>query len=855
MLSMNAINNLDYYADLASEDYYLSGGEPAGIWAGLGTRLLALHDNIKTDDYRMIFRGYDIDGSPLCENPGDEHRAGWDLTFSAPKSLSVLWARCDDMTRQQIQAGQLKAVSKALAFLERHAAVTRRGHGGKQQEAVAGLVTALFEHSTSRAQDPQLHTHCLVANVAPRCDGTWGTLESRHLFFWQKAAGSVYRATLANHLREIGFSIEQPECQTHFEVQGIPQRIGEHFSKRAEAIEAALEELNVSSSASKIGDAIKLTTRTHKQQVDRPALFQQWHQELDTLGLTAKYVEALQAKHPVITPTPIPLNTIMDQVVEKHAVFRLQDLYEAVAVEAQWQHTSLEDIERTVQHMVKQQDIIALGRDATNNQLFSTVAILAKEQRLVRLADQLQQQSHYALSEQAIQAAIKQQTRHQGFALSDEQAEGVFSVCQSGLDILQGAAGAGKSTSMRAVKTAYETAGFSVLGATIARQAANQLEAETGIKSTTLAKLLYAINYKHIQLQRTVLLVDEASQLSSPDLLHLVDAVHSAGGKLILVGEQQQLAAITHTGSLRFFSQRHGCARIETIRRQQEHWAREAVQQLRTGDAISALQAHQQRGLLHFANNSTDTRKQLIQHWQQFRQYHPNKQAMILAQRWRDVKILNESVRRIYQAEDKVGQENIEAECIVSNQVMRLAFSRGERVRFSRNDNRRNFTNGQLGTVECVEQLGTDIRFIVRCDDGRVVQFNQSEYCNEQGRLYLAQAYATTVYASQGSTVHGDVFVYYTSGMDRSASYVAGSRHKEQCHWFVNREEIDALSGARDNGIKSSDNSRLKILARCMSTNKQKFLAIEYLSEQQKQGNILRQNKVYLDSKASLERE
>jgi len=99
----------------------------------------------------------------------------------------------------------------------------------------------------------------------------------------------------------------------------------------------------------------------------------------------------------------------------------------------------------------------------------------------------------------------------------------------------------------------------------------------------------------------------------------------------------------------------------------------------------------------------------------------------------------------------------------------------------------------------------------------------------------MVQSYATTVYASQGSTVDGDVFAYYTSSMDRSASYVAGSRHKDNCHWFVNSQEMDTLSGASDKGIVGTELTRLTTLARCMSTNKEKYLAVEYMAEQQVQ--------------------
>ena len=116
--------------------------------------------------------------------------------------------------------------------------------------------------------------------------------------------------------------------------------------------------------------------------------------------------------------------------------------------------------------------------------------------------------------------------------------------------------------------------------------------------------------------------------------------------------------------------------------------------------------------------------------------------------------------------------------------------------------------------------------------------FKQSDYSDDNGRLYLIQSYASTVYSSQGMTIDGDVFVYYSTGMDRSASYVAGSRHKDNCHWFANGEELDAFNGNKDRGLKDAakiQQDRLTTLTRCMSTDKEKLLASEYLSEQQSQ--------------------
>lgn len=186
MMSINPINSIEYYEELAKEDYYTQGGEPPGKWIGRGALALVLSTYIDTRDYRRIFNGFGPDGEKLCENAGDNHRPGWDVTFSAPKSVSILWSRADEEVRKAIQAAQQVAVERALTFIEDRAAYTRRGKCGKTLERTTGLIAATFEHSTSRAQDAQLHTHCLIANLGQRQDETWGTLESKSFFFGKK---------------------------------------------------------------------------------------------------------------------------------------------------------------------------------------------------------------------------------------------------------------------------------------------------------------------------------------------------------------------------------------------------------------------------------------------------------------------------------------------------------------------------------------------------------------------------------------------------------------------------------------------------------------------------------------------
>ncbi|MCK8108563.1 relaxase domain-containing protein [Pseudoalteromonas sp. 2CM41L] len=835
MNSLNAINSIAYYEELAKEDYYQGGGEPPGKWIGLGARTMGLTNQLNTTSYRRVFNGFSPEGEPLCENAGDNHRAGWDLTFSAPKSVSMLWARADEVTRKAIQQAQQKAVEEAFTFIEQHASFTRRGKGGHIQERVIGLIGATFEHSTSRAQDPQLHTHCLIANLAPRADGKWGTLESKHFFFWQMASGAIYRSALANGLRELSFEVEAVDDHKHFEVKGVDQGICQFFSKRAEAIRAQMEAMGIHKAASKVGDTITLNSRDYKKAVDRPKLFAAWQADMDRLGFMQTDIDKIRKPNLTHFPEPLPLQHILDKLIESQAVFRLQDIYAAVGVEAQFNHVSRLEIEDTVRELLADNSMVNIGKDLSNNQIYTTKGMLAIEQDLLNHADSMHASKHYQLDDSIIQQAIDQQGQQQGFALSDEQIEAVFSVCQSSLDIIQGRAGAGKSTSMQAMRLAYESQGFTVRGATVARQAAQQLEKDTGIKSTTLASLLNELGKDNSQakFKNTVILQDEAGQLTTPDLLKLMRAAHTAKAKLVLVGDQQQMDAITHGGCLRYLSQRQGCARINTIRRQREAWARKAVNDLRGGNAKAVLDSFQSKGLLHIEDDSQTAREQLVKQWQAYTEAYPDKSTMIMAQRWKEVKPLNDLVRKVYQGRGKLGIENFQTECVVSNQSLYFAFSKGERVRFTKNDYQRDFTNGEQGTITQILQQGEDIRFTVKLDSGRTVSFYRSEYSDEQGRLQLAQAYACTVYSSQGATIDGDTFVLYTTAMDRAASYVAGSRHKDKCHWFVNGQELDARSGQADIGKTPDIGTRIKTLVDCMKTNKHKYMASEYILEKE----------------------
>lgn len=133
MLSIGAMakGQGGYYLDLAREDYYLEGGEPPGKWWGTGADEISLHDAVQKPDLQSLLKGFAPEGSPLIQNAGEQdHQPGWDLTFSPPKSVSVLWSQADEATRRTIQEAHHAAVTEALRYIEEEASFSRRGKAG-----------------------------------------------------------------------------------------------------------------------------------------------------------------------------------------------------------------------------------------------------------------------------------------------------------------------------------------------------------------------------------------------------------------------------------------------------------------------------------------------------------------------------------------------------------------------------------------------------------------------------------------------------------------------------------------------------------------------------------------------------
>ena len=311
MLSIGALSSAAQGASYYERDgYYAKDSEEhreASAWAGRGAEELGLKGPVDPDTFRAVLEGKVPDGSgkQLGRRGRDGeilHRPGRDLTFSAPKSVSLAALVGGD---GRIVEAHDRAVAATLSWVEGNAAETRMkdpdtgrmGRVGNQK-----IVAALFRHDTSRNLDPQLHTHAVIANMVKGADGKWRTMANEGLYEKQKLIGMLYRGELAAGLAKLGYRVEKSHADGRFEIAGVPREVVEAFSTRRAEIEAAMEArgLGASTDNPRLAERAALMTRAAKRDIDRGELRDVWAKQaaglgLDAPGLVAEAVEKIAA--------------------------------------------------------------------------------------------------------------------------------------------------------------------------------------------------------------------------------------------------------------------------------------------------------------------------------------------------------------------------------------------------------------------------------------------------------------------------------------------------------------------------------------------------------------------------------
>ena len=434
-------------------EYYTAGEEPDGVWFN-PKGLFGLSDGGKVDssDFHRLYNGFAPNtGGKLTQNAGSERRStGLDLTFSADKSVSALWAVADPELRSEIEQAHNDAVRIALQeTVLRHCAYTRiRNRDGDIEVLPADITAAMFQHGTSRDNDPQLHTHCVIFNAArTHRDGKYRALHQHPVYTWMKAAGAVYRNTLAWSLQErLGIRMEQYGKDGEFtRVAGMPGDLIGHWSKRRAAIIEAAREMGftVEGNAPRAAAANKITRAGKSPDNDPEVRHARWRGEADGFIEREALIVSLLGKPEEITQEQIrALTEVLEdlpyRLTREEAVFRLPDIVERVG-NATAGLLNRDAVATSIERVLLSPEVVRLTRpprsaegraDMAHTRLYSTRHNLQMEMEVRDMAEGMSAGTGHSLSAQAIEAKVAGLLAA-GYPLSEEQITAIRTVTSS----------------------------------------------------------------------------------------------------------------------------------------------------------------------------------------------------------------------------------------------------------------------------------------------------------------------------------------------------------------------------------------------------------------------------------------
>jgi Ti-type conjugative transfer relaxase TraA len=447
-------------------------------------------------------------------------------------------------------------------------------------------------------------------------------------------------------------------------------------------------------------------------------------------------------------------------------------------------------------------DFVALGNDGRGVDRFTSRDMIEVESRIERATELMAARYQHRVSDHDRDRALAS-AESRGLHLSGEQRD-AFHHATDGKDlgVVIGYAGTGKSAMLGVAREAWEGAGYQVRGAALSGIAAEGLEAGSSIPSRTIASLEHQWGQgRELLTTRDVLVIDEAGMIGSRQMERVLSAANEAGAKVVLVGDPEQLQAIEAGAAFRSVAERHGGIEITEIRRQQVDWQRDATRQLATGRTGEALRSYGEHGMLHAAETREAARGDLINRWDRERIGSPDQSRIILTHTNDEVRALNEAARGKLRDAGQIGED-----VAVKAERGDRQFATGDRLMFLCNDRDLGVKNGSLGEIEKVSPQS----MTVKLDDGRSIAFDTKNY------THIDHGYAATIHKSQGVTVDR-THVLATPGLDRHATYVALSRHREGVQVHYGKDDF-AIGGA---------------LLRTLSRERTKDMASDYSRERE----------------------
>jgi conjugative relaxase-like TrwC/TraI family protein len=785
-------------------DYYLTpDGEPTqapGRWLSGPDTLARLGienaDRVDGPDFVALMEGrHPRTGRWLRpEGAGGGRGGGIDVTFSAPKSVSVAWALADSWQRELIEAAHARAVEQAVEYMrERVPLVRRRCKGQVVEEPARDVIAAEYRHTTARgvsgarAPDPQLHSHVVISGVV-REDERIVAVASRPVFRGAREVGAFYRAALAEQLTQEGYAIEQATGKDgrYFEIAGVPRGLIEEFSKRSREVACAAERFRARHGrAPERGELrdLALENRRAKTLTTRPDVEQVWQETGHQHGFGAG--EALRLLAGDRPPAERPIeDRIEAKLTEHHAIFD-PAILRTVALEQSAGEMPPQQALAITRTMIGERRVIPLegGR-------MTTLAVRAQEQAIERHAATLARPTGRDTGEQARSRAVREVGERLGAPLTPEQQQALRTVTgPERLSVLVGPAGTGKGVVIDAAARAEHHAGQTVIGVAVSGSTAERLGADSPAlhgQTRTLDSLLAQAQKRSIDIGRqTTIFFDEAGMADHSRLRALTELADRCGAKLIAIGDGKQLPAIGPGGMFDRLSGHAPTAELADIHRTQDPHERRAWQALRAGEPERAMAHYLARGQLHFQDTRDEAAETAVQRWHQLTKTHGLREVALIADASNvEIDRLNARAQRLRLEDGQLGDHEIPLPQV------HYGLREGDLVAFTTQHyppgQRARIENGTRGEVRAIHQHNGGGVTVAIYGSDRTVRL-ASENLDS-----LRLAYAQHVYRQQGATVERSVIVTGGWQTSKETAYVEATRARHGTEWYLARDELGA---------------------------------------------------------------
>jgi len=772
MLSIKNISANQAVGYYDKDSYYTSS---AGEWQGNLKKEFGLPDEVTKEHFDKIIK----------KNP---KRAGFDLCFSAPKSVSIQMFVSDELKKELLEAHN-QAVQKTLEYIEKEAIHTRKTVNKKTfREYTGNFLCAKFNHFVSREQDPQLHTHCVVTNYTRGKDGQMMAIANELIYTNKILYGQVYRNLLAKNLIDKGYEIQITDLEHgFFELKGMTTEQLAAFSKRRNQIKDILNKWdNQSAKAASVATTL---SRNTKKQIVLESLVEIWCESFKEQGINA--IDKNKDNDKLTVQTDNDKQIYYEKAVEEltHKVFAFNKHQFLTELMRQGLKSGL-SYEDTNDFFKTSNDIILLGKNQKGVTYFCTRKALEIEQNVFEIFKAAHNdQKMPGVDLEIIEKYLKETT------LSPKQKAVVKHVCNNNdsLTAIQGLAGVGKTTMLKTAKTIFEENGYEVRGLCFTGKATSGLRNETGMDCSTIHSFLNGLekeagnkidiahilekkewNFSGLQAneKKEIWFIDEASIINNSLMMALLQAAQIKQAKIILVGDRWQLPPIGSGNAFEVGIDKNLIDKVEIgdfedIHRQKKEPLKKAVYEAVKGEINQALKILETSASIKQIKNDQTRLKKIAEEFVSTGE--EREKSIILVGTNYERETINNHVRDNLKNQGLL-TNGIEIKIDTLKKEAIKEFALGEMVIFLKNDKKLNCYNGDKGVITELNEN----EMVVRVNDN-LKKINFKEY------NYFDHGYAMTSHKAQGLTAEGKVFVNINTKLinNRNRFYVDLSRASE----------------------------------------------------------------------------